>query len=209
MEDNNRKKHWETIYQNVPLDEMGWHQTKPVASLNFLRQCHLPLSAKIIDVGGGDSLFVDYLLDAGYSEVTILDVSETALARAKKRLGPRATKVNWVYSDVLNFQPTNKFDFWHDRATFHFLIDAGEIKNYLNTANRSVVPGGNLVIGTFSKQGPQKCSGLEITQYSEESITDILQPYFKKNKCVPVDHKTPSGAVQNYIFCRFQKTTSV
>ena len=127
------------------------------------------------------------------------------LKKAKQRLGERARKVKWIVSDAVTFQPTEKYDFWHDRAAFHFLTQEQEIENYLNTIQRSINPSGILVIGTFSEQGPKKCSGIEIKQYSEVSMTDRLNKYFEKIKCITVDHKTPFDTIQNFVFCSFRK----
>jgi len=205
MENFDRKKHWENIYNTKQKDEVGWFQPKPETSLDFFKQFDVPKDAKIIDIGGGDSYLVDNLLDLGYRDITVLDISESAIERAKQRLGDRAAQVKWVVTDVAAFKPTEKYDFWHDRAAFHFLTDDKEILNYINTAQKSLAPKGILVIGTFSEQGPEKCSGIEIRQYSETSMTDRLKMFFVKVKCITVDHKTPFDTIQNFIFCSFRK----
>lgn len=200
-----RKKHWETIYQTTQLNEVSWYQSTPETSLDFIKHFNVPTSAKIIDIGGGDSFLVDHLLDKGYQDITVLDISEAAIERAKKRLGERAEKVKWIVADAADFQPTVKYDFWHDRAAFHFLTDEQEISNYLETAQHSIKPKGVLVLGTFSKQGPKKCSGIEIKQYSENSMTKRLKSFFEKIKCITIDHKTPFDTIQNFVFCGFRK----
>jgi len=205
MENFNRKKHWETIYQTKQFEDVSWFQPTPETSLSFFKQFNIPTSAKIIDIGGGDSFLVDNLLDLNYQDLTVLDISATALDKAKQRLGERADKVKWIVADVATFRPTEKYDFWHDRAAFHFLTQELEIENYLNTVQKSIQPTGVLVIGTFSKQGPKKCSGIEIKQYSETTMTERLAKFFEKIKCIKVDHKTPSDAIQNFIFCSFKK----
>lgn len=205
MEAFDRKKHWEYIYQTKQLNEVSWYQPTPETSLDFFKQFNVPLNAKIIDIGGGDSLLVDHLLDKGYTDVTILDISEAAINRAKQRLGDKAEKVKWIVADAAKFQPTEKYDFWHDRAAFHFLTDEQEISNYLETAQNNLRPAGALVIGTFSEQGPKKCSGIEIKQYSETTMTDRLKKFFEKIKCITIDHTTPFGTVQNFVFCSFKK----
>lgn len=205
MEAFDRKKHWEYIYQTKQLNEVSWYQPTPETSLDFFKQFNVPLNAKIIDIGGGDSLLVDHLLDKGYTDVTILDISEAAINRAKQRLGDKAEKVKWIVADAAKFHPTEKYDFWHDRAAFHFLTDEQEISNYLETAQNNLRPGGVLVIGTFSEQGPKKCSGIEIKQYSETTMTDRLKKFFEKIKCITIDHTTPFGTVQNFVFCSFKK----
>jgi len=200
-----RKKHWEKIYQTKSLDEVSWFQQVPSTSLDFVNQFNLSKTAKIIDIGGGDSFFVDHLLNLGYQDITILDISEQAVERAQKRLGTRANKVKWIIADAANFHATEKYDLWHDRAAFHFLTDEKEIKSYLNTLSKGIKPEGILVIGTFSDQGPEICSGIKIKQYSEKTMTDQLKHFFYKINCITVDHKTPSGSIQNFIFCSFRR----
>lgn len=205
MEHLDRKKHWENIYQTKDLKDVSWYQPTPTTSLDFLKQFNIPTTAKIIDIGGGDSFLVDHLLDLGYTDLTVLDISAASLDRAKKRLGDRATKVKWIVADASTFKPTEQYDFWHDRATFHFLTQEQEITNYIDTIQKSIKPTGVLVIGTFSEQGPKKCSGIEIKQYSETTMTDRLKKFFEKVKCITVDHTTPFDTIQNFIFCSFKK----
>jgi len=205
MENFDRKKHWENIYQTKQLNEVSWYQSTPETSLDFIKQYNVPTTAKIIDIGGGDSLLVDHLLDRGYQDIAVLDISEAAIERAKTRLGERAEKVKWIVEDAAKFQPTEQYDFWHDRAAFHFLTDEQEISNYLETAQRSIKPTGVLIIGTFSEQGPNVCSGIQIKQYSESSMTERLKNLFEKIKCITIDHKTPFDTIQNFVFCCFRK----
>ncbi|HYQ59116.1 MAG TPA: class I SAM-dependent methyltransferase [Draconibacterium sp.] len=200
-----RKKHWEEIYQSKDTEEVSWFQASPTTSLQFVKAFNLPKSAKIIDVGGGDSFMVDRLLEMGYINVTVLDISETAIKKAQQRLGEKAKEVKWVVADAAGFQPTETYDFWHDRAAFHFLTDKQEIRNYVDTIRLYVKPGGYLVLGTFSEQGPTKCSGIEINQYSENTMTSLLKDFFNKIRCITVDHKTPSDMLQNFIFCSFRR----
>lgn len=205
MENSIRKNHWENIYQTKSLHEVSWFQPAPETSLEFFRQYNIPKSAKIIDIGGGDSLLVDHLLKLGYTDITILDISANSLERARARLGAKADSVKWIIQDITTFQPAEKYDFWHDRAAFHFLTDVSDIQAYLHTAQQSINPEGIMVIGTFSENGPKKCSGIEIHQYSEKSMTDLLQEHFDKIKCITIDHKTPFDTIQNFIFCSFRK----
>ncbi len=205
MENFDRKNHWENIYQTKQLSEVSWYQPTPQTSLRFFEKFNLPKQAKIIDVGGGDSLLVDHLLDRGYVDITVLDISESALERARSRLGDRAANVKWIVADAATFVPEEQYDFWHDRAAFHFLTQELEIENYINTVQKSIKPSGILVIGTFSEQGPKKCSGIEIKQYSETSMTDRLKPFFEKIECISVEHKTPFDTIQQFIFCSFRK----
>ena len=205
MEDFNRKTHWENIYQKKELKDVSWYQPTPETSLDFFKQFNVPTTAKVIDVGGGDSFLVDHLLDLGYQDISVLDISVAAIDRAKQRLGDKAKKVNWIVADVATYKPTQQYDFWHDRAAFHFLTEENEISHYLQAAQESMKASGILVIGTFSDQGPKKCSGIEIKQYSEATMTDRFQDFFEKIKCVRVDHKTPFDTIQNFVFCSFRK----
>ena len=205
MENFDRKKHWENIYQTTELKEESWFQPIPETSLNFFKEYKVPTTAKVIDIGGGDSFLVDHLLDLGYQDISVLDISPAAIEKAKERLGDKAKNVKWIVADAANFKPAEKYDFWHDRAAFHFLTDEQEISNYLETAEQNLSSTGVLVIGTFSEQGPAKCSGLEIKQYSESTMTDRLKKFFEKIKCITVDHKTPFDTIQNFVFCSFRK----
>lgn len=200
-----RKNHWENIYKTKELKDVSWFQVRPETSLDFFKQFNVPTTAKIIDIGGGDSLLVDHLLDLGYQDISVLDISESAIERAKIRLGQKANNVKWIVADAATFVPTEKYDFWHDRAAFHFLTEENEISNYLEIAQKNINPKGILVIGTFSEQGPKKCSGIEIKQYSETSMTDRLKIFFEKIKCITVDHITPFDTIQNFVFCSFKK----
>ncbi|AWW00781.1 class I SAM-dependent methyltransferase [Arcticibacterium luteifluviistationis] len=205
MESINRKNHWENIYKTKKLKDVSWFEPTPETSLGFFQQFSIPHAAKIIDIGGGDSLLVDHLLKLGYLDISVLDISEAALERAKQRLGDQANEVKWIVSDAATFKPTEKYDFWHDRAAFHFLTEKRDISNYLETAQNYINPKGILVIGTFSKNGPEKCSGIQIKQYSETSMTERLKAFFEKIKCITIDHKTPFNTIQNFVFCSFRK----
>ena len=200
-----RVEHWERVYKTKSLEEVGWFQKVPSTSINFLNDSRIDKRAKIIDVGGGDSYFVDHLLKEGYENITVLDISETAIKRAKERLGREAEKVNWIVADASNLSLVEKYDFWHDRAAFHFLRDEHHIRNYINILQQSLNKGGTFVVGTFSQNGPKKCSGLEISQYSESSLTEKFGKYFEKIKCINVDHLTPSNDAQNFTFCTFRR----
>mgnify|MGYP001007013110 FL=1 len=205
MEDFERKKHWETIYQTKELNEVSWYQPNPETSLQFFQQLEIPVTAKIIDIGGGDSFLTDHLLDLGYQDLSVLDVSETAIERAKQRLGERAKDVKWIVSDVSDFQPTTSYDCWHDRAAFHFLTKDVEVEKYVQMASKAITTGGKMIIGTFSEQGPKKCSGIDIRQYSETTMTDLFSRYFQKITCITADHKTPFDTTKNFVFCSFRK----
>jgi SAM-dependent methyltransferase len=201
----NRKDHWEKVFATKAENEVSWFQTYPKTSVGFLELFNLPLDASIIDVGGGDSHFVDALLDKGYQNVHVLDISANAIERARKRLGKRADKVNWIVCDITEFEPKVKFDFWHDRAAFHFLTSEEKVYKYVAIAERAISEKGYLILGTFSEDGPAKCSGLEIKQYNETSMSARFEVKFDRIKCITEDHTTPFNTVQNFLFCSFQK----
>lgn len=201
METFNRKQHWETVYKDKVLEQASWYQATPDTALFFIQFFQLPGTARIIDIGGGDSLLIDHLLDLGFSSTSVLDISATALLRAQKRLGIRANKVNWIVQDVVDFRPEEPYDFWYDRAAFHFLEEPEDIQRYVEAAASGVRKGGILLIGAFSVDGPHRCSGIEVQQYNEESLSAVFSPYFKPLQCFRKAHTTPAGVVQDFVFC--------
>jgi trans-aconitate methyltransferase len=199
------KQHWENIYSTKESHQVSWTEDVPSASLSFIHQANPAKHARIIDVGGGDSKLVDYLLAEGFLDISVLDISKAAIERAKKRLGAKAHQVHWIVSDVLSFQPTKPYDLWHDRAAFHFQTEADQIKQYVELVKKSV--NGTLIVGTFSTEGPAKCSGLPIQQYNETSMKAKFEAaHFKNIECKRQDHVTPMGATQNFVFCAFAKS---
>lgn len=203
----NKKGHWERVYETKSPEQVSWTQEIPKASLDFISSFNLKKDARIIDIGGGDSKLVDYLLDEGFEDLTVLDISEKALQKAKDRLGDKANKVHWVVCDIVEFEPARVFDVWHDRATFHFLTTTEQVSKYLDTARKSVT--GFMTIGTFSENGPSKCSGLDVTQYSEKTLTDALNNGFDKMYCITEDHRTPFNTMQNFLFCSFKRQANL
>lgn len=198
-----RKEHWENVYATKQPDQLSWTQEIPKTSLDFVHSFNLPKTASIIDIGGGDSKFVDYLLDEGFENISVLDISEKGIERSKQRLGDKAKKVNWIVSDITEFHPSTTYDCWHDRATFHFLTRTDEMDRYLTIARQVV--NSFMVIGTFSDKGPKNCSMLGVKQYTEEELQLQLQNGFEKIKCVTEDHITPFDTTQNFLFCSFLK----
>jgi SAM-dependent methyltransferase len=203
MEQN--KQHWENVFSTKSPNEVSWTQDYPTTSMNYLENLNLSKTANIIDVGGGDSNLIDALLEKGYQNIWVLDISEAALERAKKRLGDKANKVHWIVSDITEFTTAIKFDFWHDRAVFHFLTDAISIEKYVTLVGKSIAENGNFLLGTFSENGPLKCSGLEIRQYSENAMKSRFQEKFITVKCFTENHLTPFETLQNFQFCGFRK----
>lgn len=199
------KKHWENIYNSKKFEEVSWYQEKPETSLDFIFSLDLEKNSRILDMGGGDSFLADFLLAEGFTDLTVADISEKALERAKQRLGKDADKIKWVVTDASEFTPAEKFDLWHDRATFHFLTEQVQINNYLRILQKALKPGGYFVLGTFSETGPTKCSGIEIRQYSVKEMENLVGNNFTRIRCENMDHTTPSGETQNFTFCSFQK----
>lgn len=205
MADWDKKAHWEAVYTNKQVHEVSWYQPVPETSLRLLEEAQLPKDARIIDVGGGDSFFADHLLALGYTDITVVDISEKALERAKNRLGERAQNVKWIVADASRLELPESMDFWHDRAVFHFLTDPEDIRNYIRVLNTYVKEGGILNLGTFSEDGPEKCSGISIKQYSEKTLTEVVGEEFEPIRCFRVDHPTPFDTVQNFVFCSFRR----
>ncbi|MEE1943504.1 class I SAM-dependent methyltransferase [Pedobacter sp. KR3-3] len=203
MDNTTNKNHWETVYETKSPEQVSWTQEVPQTSLDLISSFGLGKNASIIDIGGGDSRLVDCLLEQGYEDITVLDISEKALERAKRRLGKQAEKVKWLVSDVTAFKPHQTYDIWHDRAAFHFLTTPTQLSAYLDVAQQAA--SGFLAVGTFSTNGPTKCSGLEIRQYNEQTLALQFEPYFDKLSCRMEDHITPFNTVQNFIFCSFKR----
>jgi ubiquinone/menaquinone biosynthesis C-methylase UbiE len=187
------KDHWERIYATKKRDELSWTQNIPKTSLDFLHGFNLSKDSSIIDIGGGESNFVDFLLDEGFTDITVLDISEHALQKTKDRLGNKAHRVKWIVSDITKFRSKKKYHVWHDRATFHFLTTENQIGKYISLASALIDKNGFMTIGTFSENGPVKCSGLIIRQYSEQLLNSVLKVHFKKMQCITEDHETSIG----------------
>ena len=198
------KEHWETIYQTKKSNEVSWHQEMPKTSLNLISEAKIDKNAKIIDIGGGDSNLVDNLLAIGFRNITVLDISSNALSRAKKRLRSRANNVKWIVFDLREFETNDKYDLWHDRAVLHFLTEEDDIRKYVEKVKQLLKPNGYLIVSTFSKNGPKKCSGLDIKQYSEESIKELFSG-FEHIKSFEEKHLTPWDASQIFISSVFRK----
>ena len=201
----NKSAHWEHVYETKGPAEVSWTQDIPQTSLDYIKECQLSKDANIIDIGGGDSKLVDFLLEEGYRNITVLDISKAALEKAQQRLGAKAALVKWIVQDITTFSPEMTYDCWHDRAAFHFMTTPEQIRQYLSVAAAHVKKNGYAIIGTFSEQGPEKCSVLPVTRYSENALTDTLQLHFEKIKCITENHTTPFNTTQNFLFCSFRK----
>lgn len=201
----NFKSHWENVYQSKNENEVSWYQEVPSKSLDLINSLNLRKDSKIIDVGAGESRLVDNLLSLGFKNVTVLDISSKSIEKTKQRLGKKSKLVNWVVSDIVDFIPDKSFDLWHDRAAFHFLTDKISIKKYVDLVNNSVNSQGNLIVSTFSTNGPLKCSGLQISQYNKNSISELFKEEFKLSYSETSVHQTPFNTNQEFIFNIFSK----
>lgn len=197
--------HWQNVYDKKNENEVSWYQKSPKLSLEFVKSLNLSLDAEIIDIGAGESRLVDNLLEMGFVNLSVLDISSKSIEKTKKRLGLKSKLVNWIVSDINNFNPTKKYDLWHDRAAFHFLKDLVEIDNYVKLVKSSLHNQANLIIATFSENGPLKCSGLEVSRYSENSISDLFNNDFELIKSQKSIHKTPFSTSQEFLFSKFKK----
>ncbi len=197
-----RKEHWEQLYSDKSPLEVSWYQQEPTISLRLIDHCLLGRDVPIIDIGGGASVLVDRLLDAGYSRVTVLDIAARSLAAAKARLGARARCVEWIEADITEFAPPHPFGLWHDRAVFHFLVETDDRRRYVETLKQALVRGGHVVLASFATGGPTQCSGLDIVQYDAPGLVAELGPEFELLEQTAETHLTPANKAQ--LFCYFR-----
>lgn len=197
--------YWNNVYQSKNENEVSWFQERPVKSLELIDSFQLAHDSKIIDIGGGDSRLVDHLIAREFNNISVLDISGASLEKLKMRLFDIGEKVRYIETDILNFKPDVQYLLWHDRAAFHFLTRPQDIEKYLQIANDAIAMNGYLVISTFSKSGPKKCSGLSITQYSEEELKNLFGKYFQNILCFEDNHLTPWGTPQSFVYCVFRK----
>ena len=197
-----QRDHWERIYQSTSASDVSWYQPTPAISLDLIRRVGPDPDTPIIDVGGGASTLVDRLLDDGYRNVTVLDLSDAALAIARRRLGERAANVAWIESDVLSAPlPAAGYAVWHDRAVFHFLTDLRDRERYVAKAHDAVRSNGHVIVASFAPDGPTRCSGLDVMRYSPETMHAQFGPAFRLLESVGEEHHTPSGATQAFVYC--------
>lgn len=199
-----RARHWDRVWRERDRARVSWYQPRPGLSLQLIETAELPEGSRVLDVGGGTSSLVERLLDAGYRP-GVLDVSEEALARARARLGARATRVEWFRADVTRWNPPHDWDLWHDRATLHFLTDERDRQAYRATLLRALPPGGCAVLAEFGPQGPTTCSGLPVHRWSAEALEAFLGPELAIEERSAEEHVTPSGATQRFVVCRFRR----
>ncbi len=201
-----RQAHWQAVYSTKGEREVSWFQETPAISLELIHATGAGRDAAHIDIGGGASRLVDALLAEAYRSVTVLDVSEEALAVARARLGPRAASVDWIAADVTAWTPPRTFDLWHDRAAFHFLTAPHDRAAYAERVRKAVAAGGHVIIATFATDGPERCSGLPVVRHDAASIGAVLGPAFALVETRRHDHVTPGGNVQKFQFSLFRRT---
>lgn len=206
MSATDRQAHWQKVYRSKGEAEVSWFQDRPAISLAFIAAAQVRPDAAIIDIGGGASRLVDALLESNYSNLTVLDLSEAALAVSRKRIGPRAASVKWIAADVTTWQPSDQYDLWHDRAAFHFLTEENDREAYVSRLTTALRSGGQAIIGTFALDGPGRCSGLPVTRYDPSSLAIALGPRFRLLASRTEEHRTPWDASQVFQFSRFVRT---
>ena len=196
------KEHWDSIYGRKAPDQVSWYRPHLERSLDFIEGAGLARDAAIIDVGGGVSTLVDDLLARGYTNVTVLDISASAIDAAKARLGERASMVRWLVADVTEADiGASSYDFWHDRAVFHFLREQTDRQRYVAAVRRAVRPGGHVLVATFGLEGPERCSDLEVVRYDADKLHEEFGQEFRKVGSVTETHRTPRGAEQQFVYC--------
>jgi SAM-dependent methyltransferase len=202
----NVREHWNRVYQTKAHNDVSWYQSRPATSLQLIEACGVGKQEDIIDVGGGASVLVDFLLDAGFTSLAVLDISAIALAHAKERLCARAGDVEWFEADVTAFTSPHCCNLWHDRAAFHFLTDKADRQKYVQTLNRTLASDGHVIIATFAIDGPLKCSGLEVARYDASAIAAELGEGFRLLEQVDETHTTPWGTEQKFSYFRFARS---
>ena len=197
------RDHWTGVYEEKSPTDVSWYQPEPKSSLRALDRFGARSSASFIDVGGGASTLVDALLDSGWRDVTVLDIAASALKAAKDRLGEHAAKVHWEVADITQWQPSRRYDVWHDRAVFHFLTQREQRTTYIRQVTSAVKPGGHILIGTFGLEGPERCSGLDVMRYDAESLHREFGSSFHLLESFHELHETPFGTTQQFLYCSF------
>ena len=199
-----RKAHWEKIYREKREDETSWFQPRPETSLTLIEASGEKPQSPLIDVGGGASRLVDHLLETGWQDLTVLDISSAALETSRQRLGERAKAVQWLEADLLEAELPGPWRIWHDRAVFHFLVDQADRQRYIAQLRANLEPGGHCIIATFAPHGPEMCSGLPVQRYSPETLAETLGSEFRLQQTLGEQHRTPAGKVQFFVYCRFR-----
>ena len=203
MSEIDNKQHWERAWSERPADRMSWYQAEPRRSLAMIEDAGATPRDALIDIGGGASTLAGHLLARGFEDVTVLDLSRSALDSARRAMGRAADRVTWVEEDVTAFRPGRNYRLWHDRAVFHFLLEADDRERYAAALRRALLPGGQAIIATFASDGPRRCSGLEVVRYDAEGIVAALGDGLELVDTQPERHGTPNGTIQNFNYFRF------
>ena len=203
-----RQAHWQRVYAEKEPTDVSWYQRVPTKSLQLIRAADTARSGPVLDVGSGASTLVDQLLAEGYTDISVLDVSGKALERSRERLGERAAAVQWIESDVTAFEPSRRYEVWHDRAVFHFLTDPGERSKYIDVLERALRPGGHLLLATFGPDGPERCSGLPVQRYDIGTLQDLFTSRFDLRSHELEVHHTPAGSAQQFLYSWWQRKRS-
>ncbi|MFU7529184.1 class I SAM-dependent methyltransferase [Qipengyuania sp. ASV99] len=205
---SDRRKHWQTVYETKPTDQVSWYQPLPSPSLDALARLQATPNRSLIDIGGGASSLAAELLRAGWSDLAVLDISDAALSHARAALGADAGNVDWICANITAWHPKRTFDIWHDRAVFHFLTEHAERAVYKSALLDGLAQGGLMLIATFAKDGPEKCSGLPVRQYGADDLTQEFGASLSLIESWRETHLTPSGAAQAFTWCAFRKETT-
>ncbi len=205
MQVESRQAHWQDVYTRKGENEVSWFQEDPAPSLELMAQAGATPASAIIDIGGGASRLVDNLLERGFEDVTVLDLSEAAIGAAKARLGVRAAQVHWIVADATVWEPLKAYDIWHDRAAFHFLTEDGDRAAYVARLERALKIGGYAIIATFALDGPERCSGLPVVRYDPASLGQTLGRGFQLVDTRRHAHATPWGSEQSFQFSVFRR----
>jgi SAM-dependent methyltransferase len=201
-----RRSHWQAVYLTKGEQQVSWSQADPQPSLRLIESAAADCHASIVDIGGGASRLVDALLGKGFDALTVLDLSEAALRTARERIGAAGSTVQWIADDATAWRPPRPFDVWHDRAAFHFLVEAGDRAAYVERLHHGVRAGGHAIIGTFAPDGPEKCSGLPVQRYDAAALGRAIGPAFELVAEVPHQHVTPWGTTQSFQFSVLRRT---
>lgn len=201
------QSHWDAVYERKAASEVSWYEPRPEKSLELVRATAVNLADPVIDVGGGASRLVDELLAAGYSDLTVLDISASVLEKLRGRLAPHASSVTLLHQDVTAFRPERQYALWHDRAVFHFLTRHEERQRYLDALRQGVRPGGHLIMATFGPSGPERCSGLPTQRYDATKLATELGTGFALMQSALLTHRTPADVQQQFLYCWFNRRT--